>query len=128
MRKVFTYSRKRPISSIASTNAAAIDSNKENSALTNLKNEHTDSPQTKRQKDIRSIMTTVDCKLSALTKRVASLSDSPNFSQYYKHKEWFLTQAATSRQDCDVSIGDLLKLLQLSQPVDFGAWFASICM
>jgi len=124
MRKVFTYSRKRPISSVATSNSTTIGSDKENFAVEIANNLQNDTPQTKRQKDIRSIMTTVDSKLSSLTKKLTTLPDSSNFSQLYKHKEWLLTNS--SQQDGDVSIEALLKILQQSQLARFAAWFDSL--
>lgn len=138
MRKVFTYSRKKPISNVKQTYNE--DSSKENSenfklsekrALSNdshsnlissIVSKSTDSagntPQTKRRKDIQNLLTRIDCKLKFL-----DLNERADFHKFYRHKNIILSEIISSKTTENIS--DLLKLIRQDEVKSFDGWLST---
>ncbi len=136
MRKVFTYSRKKPISTFKSggTNDGSTKENSEDSKKTEKRSfsndSHTklissivsqstdssgDTPQTKRQKDIRSLLKVIDCKLKFL-----DLNENADFHRFYRHKNIILAEIRNVSEK--VTVSDLLKLINQNEVYDFNEW------
>lgn len=130
MRKVFTYSRKKPFSSIKSSYNEESTS-KENSYENNRNDPHsnlissiisksTDSagntPQTKRRKDIQNLLTRIDCKLKFL-----DLNEKADFHKFYRHKNIILSEIRGSTEIATLS--DLLELIRQDEVKSFDDWF-----
>lgn len=136
MRKVFTYSRKKPFSNIKSTQKD--ESSKENRVdfgksekrhfptdshsklISSIISQSTDSsgdtPQTKRQKEIRNLLTKIDCKLKFL-----ELNETADFHKFYRHKNIILAEMRDTSEK--VGLSDLLGLIQQEEVYDFFGWF-----
>lgn len=125
MRKVFTYSKKKPYSSLKASEsfAAATESlqQKENAQAnaqsTRLADPAGDTPQTKRRKDIHTLFSKIDRQLNFL-----SLNEQADFSKYYRHKNIILNDHLTTGVSC--SLDELLALLQQTDAMCFDDWFA----
>lgn len=136
MRKVFTYSRKKPFSNIKNTQKD--ESSKENRVdfgksekrqypdshsklISSIISQSTDSsgdtPQTKRQKDIRNLLTKIDCKLKFL-----ELNETADFHKFYRHKNIILAEMRDSSEK--VGLSELLGLIQQEEVYDFRDWFS----
>ena len=137
MRKVFTYSRKKPFSNLKnSVNDENLvennnfDSNRsekraflndsDTKLITSIISESTDSlgntPRTKRHKDIRNFLTHIDKKLKFL-----DLNESADFHKLYRHKNIILAEIRNASQDA--KLPDLLELLEQKQVLTFEGWF-----
>ena len=137
MRKVFTYSRKKPFSNIKSSQKD--EASKENHAdfkksekrlyqqdshsklISSIISKSTDSsgdtPQTKRQKDIKTLLTKIDCKLKFL-----ELNETADFHKFYRHKNIILAEIRDSSEK--VGLPDLLELIRQDEVYEFRNWFS----
>ena len=137
MRKVFTYSRKKPFSNIKSSQKD--EASKENHAdfkksekrlyqqdshsklISSIISKSTDSsgdtPQTKRQKDIKTLLTKIDCKLKFL-----ELNETADFHKFYRHKNIILAEIRDSSEN--VGLPDLLELIRQDEVYEFRNWFS----
>ena len=137
MRKVFTYSRKKPFSNIKSSQKD--EASKENHAdfkksekrlyqqdshsklISSIISKSTDSsgdtPQTKRQKDIKNLLTKIDCKLKFL-----ELNETADFHKFYRHKNIILAEIRDSSEN--VGLPDLLELIRQDEVYEFRNWFS----
>ena len=137
MRKVFTYSRKKPFTNIK--NSQKDESSKENQSnfgksekrsfpgdshtklISSIISKSTDSsgdtPQTKRQKDIRILLTKIDCKLKFL-----ELNETADFHKFYRHKNIILAEIRDNLRQVDLS--DLLELIRQDEVYNFQDWFS----
>lgn len=137
MRKVFTYSRKKPFSNIKNIGNDEnlnennnFDSNKtekraflhesDTKLITSIIFESTDSlgntPRTKRHKDIRNFLTQIDKKLNFL-----DLNESADFHKLYRHKNIILAEIRNASQGA--TLPDLLDLLEQKEVLTFESWF-----
>lgn len=138
MRKVFTYSRKKPFSNVKNiVNDENENGNRKNTSesrksekrsflddsnsklITSIISESTDSfgntPQTKRHKDIRNLLTRIDFKLKFL-----DLNESADFHKFYRHKNIILAEIRSASEGATLS--DLLELLEQNKVLDFESW------
>lgn len=133
MRKVFTYSRKKPFMNFKST-----ATNKENSEdlkksgkrsfpfdshkslITTIVSQSADSsgdtPQTKRHKDIKNLLSSIDCKLKFL-----DLNENADFHKFYRHKNIILAEIPDTLEKATLS--DLLKLVSQLNVYNFTEWY-----
>lgn len=134
MRKVFTYSRKKPYSSVKNsfndenslknqelddktkTRPSEIHKQLITSIISNSMDSSGDTPQTKRHKDIRSLLSRVDCKLKFL-----ELNESADFHKFYRHKNIILSEIRGTDQNA--KLADVLDLLKQSEVFSFETWF-----
>ena len=134
MRKVFTYSRKKPYSSVKNsfndenslknqelddktkTRPSEIHKQLITSIISNSMDSSGDTPQTKRHKDIRSLLSRVDCKLKFL-----ELNESADFHKFYRHKNIILSEIRGTDQNA--KLADVLGLLKQSEVFSFETWF-----
>lgn len=137
MRKVFTYSRKKPILTVK--NAPSNESSKENfdsikksekrsfssdshtklisSIVSQSIDSSGDTPQTKRQKDIRSLLKAIDCKLKFL-----DFNEKADFHKFYRHKNIILAEIQNGSEKATLS--DLLKLIKQDEIYGFDDWYS----
>jgi hypothetical protein len=134
MRKVFTYSRKKPYSSVKNsfndenslknqgldnktkTRPSEVHKQLITSIISNSMDSSGDTPQTKRHKDIRSLLSRVDCKLKFL-----ELNESADFHKFYRHKNIILSEIRGTDQNA--KLADVLDLLKQSEVFSFETWF-----
>lgn len=137
MRKVFTYSKKRPYSNVKNSPTSSTDEIENENGSFNVKNnnnksnsnqKHTISvssllqdstsgtPQTKRHKDIKSLLSNIDSKLNFL-----ALNEKIDFSKFYRHKNIILSEARI--QEKVATLEDLLELLEQPAVIAFDQWF-----
>ena len=141
MRKVFTYSRKKPFSNIKSLPSSNSNS-KENfdevlnnpslkrkysfdchsqlisSIISNSIDADGNTPQTKRRKEIQNLLSKVDCKLKFL-----DLNEKADFQKFYRHKNIILSEI---RNDDEMaSFEDLMKVLRQEGVLKFNEWLES---
>ena len=141
MRKVFTYSRKKPFSSLK-TLPPDNSSSKENfdevlknstgkrtysfdshsqlisSIISNSIDADGNTPQTKRRKEIQNLLTKVDCKLKFL-----DLNEKADFEKFYRHKNIILSEIRN--EDETVTLADLLQFLKQQSVRKFNEWLES---
>lgn len=137
MRKVFTYSRKKPFSNIKSSQTD--ESSKENQVdfgksekrslmndshsklISSIISKSTDSsgdtPKTKRQKDIRHLLTKIDCKLKFL-----EMNESADFLKCYRHKNIILAKIRGNSEQ--TTLNDLLELIRQIEVYNFQDWLS----
>ena len=138
MRKVFTYSRKKPFSNIKST--VSDENSKENfnnfgkpdkrsfdndshsgiisSIISNSVDSTENTPQTKRHKEIQNLLTKIDCKLNFL-----ALNENIDFRKFYRHKNIILSEIRNTSENAKLS--NLLELIRQEQVHDFDNWFSN---
>lgn len=137
MRKVFTYSRKKPISNVKSSQKD--ESSKENQMnylksekrslydnshsklISSIISQSTDSsgdtPQTKRHKDIKNLLSIIDCKLKFL-----EFNETADFHKFYRHKNIILAEIRDN--SVNVQLSNLLELIQQEEIYNFHDWFS----
>ena len=74
-----------------------------------------DTPQTKRQKDIRKLLKKIDCKLNFL-----DLNEQADFHKFYRHKNIILSEIRNNSDEAKLS--DLLELIRQAEVYDFYEW------
>lgn len=135
MRKVFTYSKKKPFCNLKSL--ISDENSKENyekfeqSKKRNFEDDshsklissiRTDSsgntPQTKRHKDIQNLLIRIDHKLNFL-----DLNEKLDFQKIYRHKNIILSEI---RNTCECAkLSDLMELIHQETVYSFDNWFSN---
>lgn len=135
MRKVFTYSRKKPFSNVKSSyteesskenienlrksEKRAISNDSHSNLISSIISQSTDSagntPQTKRRKDIQNLLTRIDCKLKFLDS-----NENADFHKFYRHKNIILSEIRSSTDAATLS--DLLELIRQDEVESLDNW------
>lgn len=138
MRKVFTYSRKKPFSNVKSSisdenskeNYEKLEESKKRSfqedshskLISSIISKSTDSsgntPQTKRHKDIKNLLNRIDNKLNFL-----ALNEKIDFQKFYRHKNIILSEIRNTSECAKLS--DLLELIRQESAYKFDDWFSN---
>ena len=138
MRKVFTYSRKKPFSNVKSStsdenskeNYEKIEESKKRNfeedshskLISSIISKSTDSsgntPQTKRHKDIQNLLAKIDCKLNFL-----ALNENVDFQKFYRHKNIILSEIRNT-SEC-AKLPDLLELIRQENVYNFDNWLSN---
>ena len=140
MRKVFTYSKKKPFSNVKSsisdenskenhenykkTQKRPFEDDSHSKLISTIISNSTDSsgntPQTKRHKDIQNLFSRIDYKLNFL-----DLNEKIDFHKFYRHKNIILSEIR-SVSEC-AKLPDLLELIRQEEVYNFDDWYSNKC-